>query len=123
MPTSQCHFFVRRINYFKHTTLTFTWVKLYKRPGLNSEPTHLLTFLNNGKAFPSLDGMACSSSALNSFYQSTGNPKGIGFLVLAIFQKVYIGGTLAKLGFRMGIGNLGGGNFFQVRPENSLHKK
>ena len=58
MPTSQCHFFVRRINYFKHTTLTFTWVKLYKRPGLNSEPTNLLTFLNNGKAFPSLDDMA-----------------------------------------------------------------
>ena len=38
----------------RHTSLTFTWVKLCKRPDVNSEPTHFLTFMNNGKVFPSL---------------------------------------------------------------------
>ena len=27
---------------------------------VNSEPTHFLTFMNDGKAFPILDGIACS---------------------------------------------------------------
>ena len=45
----------------RHTSLTFTWVKLCKRPRVKSEPTyfHFLIFVNNGKAFPSLDGMTC----------------------------------------------------------------
>ena len=38
----------------------------------------------------------------------------------AIFQKVYIGVTLVK--FLVGIGTLGGGDFFQVGLENSLYK-
>ena len=38
------------------TSLTFTWVKLCTRTEVNSEPTY---FLDNGKAFPSLDDMAC----------------------------------------------------------------
>ena len=41
----------------RHTILTFTLVKLCKRPKVNSKPTH---FLNNGKIFPSLDDMTCS---------------------------------------------------------------
>ena len=41
----------------------------------------------------------------------------------AIFQKVYLGGTRVKLGFWVGIGTLGGTNFFQVGLENSLYKK
>ena len=49
----------------KHTSLTFTWVKLWKRPEVNSELIQFLTFMNNGKVYPSLDGMA--TSALTSF--------------------------------------------------------
>ena len=33
---------------------------LCKRFEMNSEPSRFLTFINNGKAFPSLDGIACS---------------------------------------------------------------
>ena len=40
-----------------HTSLIFTWVKLCKKPEMNSEPTQ---FLNNGKVFPSLADMTCS---------------------------------------------------------------
>ena len=50
-----------------------------KRLELNSEPTHFLTFMDSGKAFPSLDGMACSYQCL-SFYQGNDKPKCIGFL-------------------------------------------
>ena len=38
-----------------------------KRPEVNSEPTHFLTFMNNGKAFSSLDGMACSYQCSDQF--------------------------------------------------------
>ena len=46
-----------KVHSVRHTFLTFTWVKLCKRPKVNSKPTH---FLNNGKVFPSLDDMTCS---------------------------------------------------------------
>ena len=61
-----------KIHSVRHTPLTFAWVKLYKRPEVNSEPTH---FLNNGKTFPSLHDITCSYQ-----YQGTGKSKGIGFL-------------------------------------------
>ena len=43
----------------RHITLRFIWVK-YLRTEVNSEPVHFHTFMDNGKAFLSLDGMACS---------------------------------------------------------------
>ena len=46
-----------------NTSLTFTWVKSCQRPEVKSEPTWhswIMTFMNNGKAFPSLDGMIYS---------------------------------------------------------------
>ena len=38
-----------------------------KRPEVNTEPTHFLTLMNNGKAFSSLDGMACSYQCSEQF--------------------------------------------------------
>ena len=38
-----------------------------KRPQLNIEPTHILTLMNNGKAFSNLDGMACSYRCPDQF--------------------------------------------------------
>ena len=56
----------------RHTSVTYTWVKLFKRPEVSSEPpTH---FLNNGKALPT------SVLTSFSFYKGTGKLKGIGFL-------------------------------------------
>ena len=54
---------------------------IWKRPEVNSEPTHFLTFKNNDEAFSILDGMACSYQSLTSFsfYQDTKRPKGNGF--------------------------------------------
>ena len=40
--------------------LTLFWVKLNLRPEVNSQPTHFLTLMNNGKVFSSLDGVAYS---------------------------------------------------------------
>ena len=68
MPTSQEHFWARRIYFFwkcevhsvRHTSLTLTRIKSCKR----SETTWhswIMKFMNNGKAFPSLDGMTCSN--------------------------------------------------------------
>ena len=62
---------------------------------MNSEPTHFLSFMNNGKAFPSFDGMACSYSALTNFSicQGTDTPKVIGFLESfknPIYQKIIL---------------------------------
>ena len=34
---------------------------------MNSEPTHFLTFINNGKAFPSIYGITCSYQCLEQF--------------------------------------------------------
>ena len=43
------------------TSFNFYLTKIKcKRPKLNCEPTHFLTLMNNGKAFSSLDCMACS---------------------------------------------------------------
>ena len=42
------------------TFLTFNWVKLSKGPEVNSEPTHFLIFMNNGKTLHRFDGMLCS---------------------------------------------------------------
>ena len=39
------------------TMSLFICIKLCKRPEMNSEPTHLITFIENGKALPSLGGM------------------------------------------------------------------
>ena len=38
-----------------------------KRPKVNSEPTHFPIFINNGKAFSSLDGMVCSYQCSDQF--------------------------------------------------------
>ena len=47
--------------------LTVTWVKLNVRPEVSTEPTQFLTIMNNGKAFSSLDGMACSYQCSDQF--------------------------------------------------------
>ena len=39
----------------------------YKRPEVNTEPTHFLTHMNNGKTFSSLNGMACSYQCYDQF--------------------------------------------------------
>ena len=59
------------------TFLTLTRIKLNVGPEVNTEPTHFLTLIDNGKAFSSLDGMACSYTALISlsFYQDTDKPR------------------------------------------------
>ena len=41
----------------------------------------------------------------------------------ALFQDVYIEGTYVKSKFWVGIGTLGGDDFFQAGPENSLYKR
>ena len=49
-----------KLHSVRHASLTFTWVKLSKRPAVNIEPTcHscIMTFMNNGKAFPWWHGM------------------------------------------------------------------
>ena len=58
---------------------------------MNSEPTHFLTFMNNGKAFPSLDGIACSyqcSDQLQLLARAAGKPKGVRLLE-AIKNQIY----------------------------------
>ena len=47
--------------------LPLTGVKLNVRPEVSTEPTHFLTLINNGKAFSSLDGMACSYQCSDQF--------------------------------------------------------
>ena len=53
----------------RHTCLfNFYLSKIkYKRPKVNSEPTHFLTLMNNGKVFSCLDGMACSYQSSDQF--------------------------------------------------------
>ena len=50
----------------KHSSLTSTWVKLGERPEKNSEPAYFVTFMNNGKIFPSLGGMQLPLSRTSS---------------------------------------------------------
>ena len=47
--------------------LPLTWVKLNVRHEVSTEPTNLLTIMNNGKKFSSLDGMACCYHCLDEF--------------------------------------------------------
>ena len=47
--------------------LTLTWVKLNVRPEVSIEPTNFQTLMNNGKAFSSLDGMACCYHCFDQF--------------------------------------------------------
>ena len=73
-----------RIN-VKHTYhFNFYFCKIkYKIPEANSEPTHFLTLMKNGKTFSTIDDIwHAVTSALTSFsfYQDSGKPKGIGFL-------------------------------------------
>ena len=73
--------FLSEDNFFKmwsslceaYLPLTLTWVKLNVRPEVSTEPTHFLTLMNNGKAFSSLDGMACTTKC--SVLQDTDNPR------------------------------------------------
>ena len=39
----------------------------YKKSEVNTEPTHFLTHMNNGKTFSSLNGMACSYQCYDQF--------------------------------------------------------
>ena len=63
----------------RHTSLTFTWVKLCKRPEANSKSTRFLTFMTTGRSFPSLDVMAFSVLTC-CLYQGTGRQKVLDFL-------------------------------------------
>ena len=45
----------------------------FKRPEVNSETTNFLTFMNNSKAFSSLDAMACSYQCSNQFQFLSGH--------------------------------------------------
>ena len=104
MPTSQEHFRMRRIIFLRYKVHSVRHTYLFnfylskiicKRPEVNSEPIHFLSFMNNGKAFPSFDGMACSYSALTnfSFCQGTDTPKVIGFresFKNPIYQKIIL---------------------------------
>ena len=63
-------FFLRcKVHSVRHTYLFNFYLSEIKckRPEVNSEPTHFLTLLNNGQAFSSLDGMACSYQWSNQF--------------------------------------------------------
>ena len=91
------NFLRRKIHSVRHTHLfNFYWNKIIcKRPEVNSEPTHFLTFINNDEAFSILDDMACSYQSLTSFsfYQDTEKPKGNGFretLKNPIYQKIIL---------------------------------
>ena len=55
MPT-----FIFTIAFLNKFFYDVTRVNVCKRPEVNTEPTHFLTFMNNGKTFSSLDGMECS---------------------------------------------------------------
>ena len=73
-----------KVHSVRHTYLFKFYLSkiIFKKPEVNSEPTYFLTFMNNGKAFPSFDSMTYSYSALTnfSFYQGIDKPKSIGFL-------------------------------------------
>ena len=60
-----------KVHSVRHTSLTFSCVKLCKWPEVNSEPTWrswIIKFNNNGKAFPIFDGMGCSYSCHDQLY-------------------------------------------------------
>ena len=47
--------------------LPLTWVKLNVRPEVSTEPNNFQTLMNNGKAFSSLDDMACCNQWFDQF--------------------------------------------------------
>ena len=49
-----------KVHSVRQPSLTLTAIKSFKRPEVNSGPTYFSTFMNNGKAFPSSDGIAYS---------------------------------------------------------------
>ena len=74
----------------RYTYLTFTWVKLYKRPEVNSEPTwrSLITiFMSNSKTFPSLDCMACGYPCYNLLQFLPGHWQAKSYWLYGDFQK------------------------------------
>ena len=86
-----------KVHSVRHTYLfNFSLSKVIcKKTKVNSEPTHFLTFMNNGKAFPSLNQMTCSYSAQAkfSFYEGTDKPRRIGFFKTfknPIYQKIIL---------------------------------
>ena len=66
---SEDNYFLRcKVHSVRQYLFNFYLTKIKcKRPEMNSEPTHFLTFINNGKAFSSLDGMACSYQCSDQF--------------------------------------------------------
>ena len=52
---------------YTYLPLALTWVKLSTRHEVSTELTHLLTLMNNGKTFSSLDGVACSYQCPDQF--------------------------------------------------------
>ena len=50
-------------------------VNLNVNPEVSTEPTHFRTFMNNGKAFSSLDIMACSYQCFDLFQFLPGHSK------------------------------------------------
>ena len=65
----------------KHILLTFTWVKVCKRPEVKSELGHFLAFMNNNKAFLSSGGMQLPVFwAASASTRTLASQKGIGFL-------------------------------------------
>ena len=62
---SEDNFFLRcKVHFVRHTYLFTFYLSKIK---CKSEPTHFLTLMNNGKAFSSLDGMACSYQCSDQF--------------------------------------------------------
>ena len=74
--------FFKDVNSLCEACLPLTWVKLNVRPEVSTEPTHFLTLTNDGKAFSSLDVMACSYQWSDQFQFLPGHwqAKVLGFL-------------------------------------------
>ena len=98
MPISNQHFWVRRIfwrckiNYVRHTYLFNFYLSkiICKRPEVIKEPTHFLTMINNGKAFPRFDGMVCSYCALT--ISTSWGWRGANFFGQNIYGEVVLNG-------------------------------
>ena len=66
---SEDNYFLRcKVHSLRQYLFSFYLSKIKcKRSEVNSESTHFLTFMNNSKAFSSLDGMACSYQCSDQF--------------------------------------------------------
>ena len=51
----------------RHSSLSFTWIRVFKRPEVNSESTLFLIFMNNGRVFTSLDALTCTCQCPDQF--------------------------------------------------------